>query len=574
MKSTNRKRLPYGNSNFEKIRTEGYAYVDKTRFIELLEREESDKLFLVRPRKFGKSLFFSMLTHYYDVCSADSFETLFGDLYIGKHPTPKHNELMALKFNFSGIDTTTQDDFGISFTEKIESSVMQFLDNHKDFLPEHESLIRDVRTKKSVSGYLKVAFRAVASQNRKLFVIIDEYDHFANDFIVMGTPEGVEFYKQNIRANGIVRDFYETLKEGSETVIDRIMLTGITPVMLDDLTSGFNVAINLSLKPQYNEILGFTQEEAEWLMNETGIDPSRIPIDLKKLYDGYMFHFKGKSSVYNPSMMLYIFSELLDTDYQPELLMDENLKMDYGRLRLLLSSGQNREQLSEIALNSVISADIVPKFSLDELHNNANFVSLLFYFGLLTVDDSMLSCLKIPNQSIRSVYWEYFERMTRERDNILISNTKQAAAILELAYKSNPKPFLDYMTEHLISKISNRDLLNFDEKYIKVMLISRLMQSSLYHVINEPEFSTGYADIWLERSAKGQDIIPYEWIWELKYMKTSDSAQAVAGKFAEAFAQLEKYRSSYRLAKRRDVRYLAIIFIGKDKYKTKELPEK
>jgi hypothetical protein len=563
--------LPYGNSNFESIRTEGYAYVDKTRFIELLEQEDNNNLFLIRPRKFGKSLFFSMLSHYYDVCSTDRFETLFGDLYIGMHPTPKRNELMVLKFNFSGIDTTTQDSFGISFTEKVEDCVLLFLDNYRTILSEYEALISDVRAKKSVSGYLKIAIRAVMSQNRKLFIIVDEYDHFVNDFIAMGTPEGIEFYKQNIRANGIVRDFYETLKEGSETVVDRIMLTGITPVMLDDLTSGFNVATNLSLDPRYNEILGFTQPEVEWLMNEVGVYPALIPMDMKRLYDGYRFNFSDKHSVYNPSMMLFFFSQLLRTDYRPEYLIDENLKMDYGRLRLLLSTEQNREQLSEIALNGVISADVVPKFSLDELHNNRNFVSLLFYFGLLTVDDSMLSCLKIPNLSIRSVYWEYFERMTTERDHITLSNTKQAAALLELAYKSDPKPFLDYMTEHLISKISNRDLQHFDEKYIKVMLISRMMQSSLYNVISEPEFSTGYADIWLERSAKGRDIIPCEWIWELKYAKTGDSEQAVAGKFAEAFVQLEKYRSSHRLSERRDVRYLAIVFIGKERYEMKEL---
>jgi hypothetical protein len=160
--------------------------------------------------------------------------------------------------------------------------------------------------------------------------------------------------------------------------------------------------------------------------------------------------------------------------------------------------------------------------------------------------------------------------MTTERDHITISNTKQAAAMLELAYKSDPKPFLDYMTEHLISKISNRDLQHFDEKYIKVMLISRLMQSSLYNVISELEFSTGYADIWLERSAKSRDIIPCEWIWELKYAKTNDSKQAIAGKFAEAFVQLERYRSSHRLSGRGDVRYLAIVFIGKERYEMKE----
>jgi hypothetical protein len=249
MISNNRKRLPYDNSNFEKIRMEGYVYVDKMRFIELLEQEDNNKLFFVRPRKFGKSLFLSMLTHYYDVCRADKFDILFGDLYIGKHPTPKHNELMVINFNFSGIDTTSQEGFALTFTANIRESVRDFIIDHKNILPDYTALNDKLDSLTAIADITGLAFYTAKSKQRKVFAIIDEYGHFANDFIALGTAEGVAFYKQNIRANGIVRDFYETLKDKSKDVIDRIMLTGITPIMLDDLTSGFNVATNLSLDP-------------------------------------------------------------------------------------------------------------------------------------------------------------------------------------------------------------------------------------------------------------------------------------------------------------------------------------
>ena len=570
MESVKRKRLPYGNSNFESVRTEGYAYVDKTRFIELLEQEGNKNLFFTRPRKFGKSLFFSMLYHYYDICSAEKFPVLFGDLYIGQHPTPKHNELMVLKLNFSGIDTTSQRGFEVSFTGKLQMNIIDFINDHKEVLPDFGKIKQIVREYSSVSELISIPFDISKSLNRKLFIIIDEYDHFANDFIAMGTPEGIDFYKQNIRANGMVRDFYETLKEGSEAVIDRIMLTGITPIMLDDLTSGFNVASNISLKPKYNEILGFTQEEVEWLMKEAGVDDSRIPVDMKQLYDGYKFHYTGKHSVYNSSMMLYFFSELLRTDYKPEYLIDENLKMDYARLRLLLSIDSRRQILSEITHENGIMSEIVPKFSLDKLHDSRNFTSLLFYLGLLTIDDTVPSRLKIPNQSVKAVYWEYLEEMTLEMNRIEIDTTIQAKSLYELAYHNNPKPFLDFMVNDFLSKISYRDLIHFDEKYIKFMMLSRLMQSSLFSVISEPEFSTGYADIRIKRAANRPEI-PYEWVWELKYVKVSDNKQIIEEKLSEAMTQLRKYCSSHQLKDRTDVRYLAIVFIGKDRYRMEEL---
>ncbi|MDR1601486.1 MAG: AAA family ATPase, partial [Tannerella sp.] len=210
------KRLPYGNSNFESVRTENYAYVDKTRFVELLENEGNKNLFFTRPRKFGKSLFFSMLSHYYDIKQADKFELLFGDLYIGKHPTPKHNTYLVLNLDFSGLDTSSEDYFRISLSRKVQDIVRNFLYGYKDIFPEKD-FYKQIDAEQPGIASLRKAFNAAESAGKKIYIIIDEYDHFANDLIALGTSAGDEAYRHLVRANGVIRDFYETLKEGSKT---------------------------------------------------------------------------------------------------------------------------------------------------------------------------------------------------------------------------------------------------------------------------------------------------------------------------------------------------------------------
>jgi hypothetical protein len=322
------KRLPYGNTNFEKLRTENFVYIDKTRYIEQLENEDNDKLFFTRPRKFGKSLFLSTLSYYYDLNQADKFKQLFGDLYIGKHPTPKRNSYLILNFNFSGLDTSNEADFKVSFSQKVQDVIYDFLNSYRYLFPDENVYNKLIDDQKSGVGALRKAFSAAKSIKKKIYVIIDEYDHVANDLIALGTYEGDNIYRNLIWANGVIRDFYETLKEGCDTVIDRIILTGITPVMLDDITSGFNISNNISLKKQYNEMLGFTPDEVNILMEEVGIHPDMINIDMEFLYNGYLFHADAEHRVYNPSMMLYIFDQLR-SEGKIQSLIDDNLKMDW-----------------------------------------------------------------------------------------------------------------------------------------------------------------------------------------------------------------------------------------------------
>ena len=266
------KKISYGQTNFEKIRTQNYVYVDKTRFIEMIENEPNSYNFLIRPRKFGKSLFLTTLYHYYDICSKENFQTLFGDLYIGKNPTGKQNSMFVINFQFSGLNTRTVEKFEDSFVGAIRGSVQDFLIDHKFIIKDYEKKQEEAKKIKDVRESLQFAFGIIKSFDRKAYVIIDEYDHFANDLIAQGTNLSNEQYKQLIWANSVVRDFYETLKDGTKNVIDKIFITGVTPIMLDDVTSGFNISNNLSLDLRYNEILGFTEDEVEKLIDECGIN--------------------------------------------------------------------------------------------------------------------------------------------------------------------------------------------------------------------------------------------------------------------------------------------------------------
>ncbi|MDR0619234.1 MAG: AAA family ATPase [Bacteroidales bacterium] len=440
-----KRKLPLGVSNFEMLRDKDLVYIDKTKYIELLEQEYNHILFFTRPRKFGKSLFLNMLGHYYDINKKDRFEHLFGNLYIGKNPTANRNKFLVLKFNFSGLDTSDKEQFLKSFSEKINIDVQYFLKEYMEQFPQikdaYDKIKNDFST--SVGGAVGLAIQAAKDIKTKLYVVIDEYDHFANDLMAGSKYRDNNFYNNVIRANSVVRDFYETLKIGVETSIERIILTGVTPIMLDDVTSGFNISHNISLDERYNEILGFTEDDLEQIITETNLNRDLINIDLKLFYNGYKFHTLGQHRVYNPSMMMYYFGELLMKNRTPDTFIDENLRMDYGRLKGLLNSEQSKNQLLEIAEKGCITSNIVRSFSAEKVQSPQNLISLLFYMGLLTIDKpaGVEMILKIPNYSIKTTYWEYIERIAEDEYPDLITDlSKHTEAINQLAYYSNPKP--------------------------------------------------------------------------------------------------------------------------------------
>jgi len=556
------KRLPYGDSNFESGRTENYAYVDKTRYIEMLEKENNKRQFFIRPRKFGKSLFLSLLSNYYDIRKSEKFEQLFGDLYIGKNPTPCRNSYAVMEFDFSGLDTTSPENFMKSFKQNVQWTVSIFLEKYKNVFPQTSNLIEHIIRNPEGIGSLRIAYGAAMAANVKIFVIIDEYDHFANDLIAMGVND---VYKEMVRSNGVVRDFYETLKIGTKSVVDRIFITGISPVMLDDLTSGFNIADNLTVEERYNNMMGFTRQEVDWLMDETGVNRDLINVDMEWYYNGYLFHKEATDRVYNPSMILYFFNQIVNNKRIPEKIIDDNLKTDYGRMKRLTLNEANCEMLLQIVKDGGIVTEVQSKFSIDYLYTDKYFVSLLFYMGLLTIDKPMFGKVRlcIPNYSIKTVYWEYIMEEVQISAGFAINTAELDRSVVALALDGQAKPFVEYVCRNIFNKLSNRDLRHFDEKYIKIMLLSCLFQSRVYIPASEIETNTGYVDIYLRRSPLVPEV-KYEWIFELKYLKANEKSMAAHRRDAQK--QLQDYSSSALMKDSKDLKKAVILFIGKNKY--------
>ena len=575
-----RKKIPYSITNFERIRTENYFYVDKTRFIEQLENEEAQYHFLIRPRKFGKSLFTSVLDHYYDIRFADRFQELFGDLYIGQKPTKLKNSYFVLKFDCSALDTSDIESFKRSFTSAIRDSIVTFITEHRFVIENSEELKKEVRQLNDVRSYINFAFDIIESFGKKAYIIIDEYDHFANDIIAKGqrySPQslpscgeagGRSQYEESIWANSVTRDFYETLKIGTKTVIDRMFITGITPIMLDDITSGFNISNNISLAPDYNEILGLTREEADWVMEQIRLDKSLIGVDIEQMYNGYLFNKHAKNKVFNSTMILNYFHGLFKYGNHFEDLVDNNLKTDYGRINNLINQYDNKEKLRQLVDNNTIDGELVKQFSIESVHEENNFFSLLFYIGLVTIDNSnpLNVGFKIPNYSVKTIFWEYIKRMlTEEVKGISIDSSKYRGSIYTMAYKDDYNPFFEYFSNYIVKYLSNRDLQGTEEKDMKFLLLPIFFTSNYYLPISELENSEGYTDIYLKRSHLHPKSIS-EWIFELKYVKQAEDTKLIEKKKNEAKEQLLRYKKSNWFKDRQDVRYLSIVFIGKKDY--------
>jgi hypothetical protein len=555
-------------SNFADLITSGYAYVDKTRYVELLENENNRFQFFIRPRRFGKSLFLSVLENYYDLNRKDRFDSLFNNLYIGKHPTPEQGTYAVIQFDFSGLNTDSHEEFKRSFLDRVQENVNMFFDRYQNIFANAAEQSQTIRERNPGIGALDFVYRAAASADIPIFVIIDEYDHFANNLIAMG-----ETYIKEVKAGGIVRAFYESLKTGTKSVVKRIFITGITPMMINDLTSGFNMSTDYSLYPKYNEMFGFTREEVEWLMQETGVDKNLIKVDMESYYNGYMFDTDGQDKVYNSQMILFLFNQILMTGKQPKEIVDTNLQTDYGRLRRLAENENNREKLLKIAVNGKVAANLVKKFSLEELHNENYFISLLFYMGMLTTGETIegQTYLKIPNYSIQTLYWTYIVSYTQSLEERHANTSEEFFTLVrEMAFRGDIKSYLDYFVENFLKRLSNRDLINFDEKYIKAILLSTLFLSDFYLPVSESEVTEGYTDIYLQKHPALPDI-KYEYILEIKYVKTNAAATEKEAKFAEAQAQIEKYKKDARFAGRDNMKFVAIVFEGKGNYEAKEL---
>ncbi|SNV77154.1 ATP-binding protein [Clostridium cochlearium] len=533
------KRIPYGISNFQVLRKENYLYVDKTSYIEILDRYAPYQFF-IRPRRFGKSLFISTLENYYDINKKDKFEELFGDLYIGKNPTDKRNKFLVWKISFAGVDAVHgEEELRKSFNFKVASSAREFLYKYGDILGENKLSMENM------SAEMIVAHISMLSKinSKQVFVLIDEYDNFANELITGGKQST---YESILHGEGFVKVFYKALKDATMDNFNRIFMTGVSPIILDDLTSGFNITRNYTLDRDLNAMMGFTREELSWIMDEVNIKDTelrkKICADMTTYYDGYKFNKKA-DSVFNPDMSMYFLDNYLAYNEYPEEMIDNNVKTDYGKVNQLAYNFNDTEALEEIMTKGETSTMLVDRFNIHTMYSvKENFKSLLFYLGMLTIKGQGISgtILRVPNYVIKTIYWEqYFQRMNLEY-NLQIKDVRDA--ITEMRAYGNIEPLVEIIGE-ILEGLSNRDLMQMEEKHIKMMFLTLLGIDSTYFIQSEAENNKGYVDIMLKRKIQYKDITKFQWIIELKYIKESERKTLEKVK-EEGLNQLQGYAES------------------------------
>ena len=458
------KKLPYGISDYERLVENEYYYIDKTMYIEKLENLAERYIMFLRPRKFGKTLFTSTLENYYDIQKEEKFEKLYGETYIGKNPTKLKNNYYILKFNFSGIDTTNEETTVKGFKREVSSSIKFFVEKYKlDFYINEESEAEDI-----LDNLIK-AFK-IQRQNEKIYVIIDEYDHFANELLGFNTNQ----FKNLVSKNGKVRKWYEILKKGTESVIDRIFITGVAPITLDSLTSGFNIGSDKTQNEKFNEMMGFTEEELKKLMREQNISEEKqkeiLPI-MRENYDGYRFSLYGKEKIYNSNMCLYFLNNYIELGRIPEQLIDVNIASDYSKLGKMLDlcKGEEREKVIEKTVSGEgIISEIRQKFNPAMEFTETDLVSMLYYLGYLTIEGDEVGYpkLNIPNNVMKEIYSDYFLKILREEINIDVNDNYTEIA-REIALEGKINKIVE-MLEKYLKNLSNRDYVKFDGATEKV----------------------------------------------------------------------------------------------------------
>ena len=572
-------KIPYGVSNFGEIRRDGLYYVDKSRFIERLETAElgSRYLMLLRPRRFGKSLLVSLLSHYYDVALREDFDALFEGLWIHEHPTPERNQHLVLPFDFSPVSGSRDPrEVERSFTMTVRSTLSRFLVRYDWVSKAFTRLFEELPEFPDAATMVSAVLVACLNAGRTVYLLVDEYDALANDLLACGH---VRTYDELFLNTGFIRTFYKALKAGTQTgAIKRIFITGVTPIPLDDMASGFNILTQISHAPQFNALCGFTREEVAGAVDELLSERpwfgtrEELMADMTRYYDGYRFSRKGKERVFNPDMVLYYLRHLNEWGEPPQNLLDENVRTDYTKLRAIASapgaSGTwHLELISELLTEGEVVGELVERFNRRTMYDQDHLVSLLYHMGLLTVAGPWRASLRfvVPNLVIRYLHWEELEHLFRQHAGVSVRFHDVQRAVESMAYEGELAPFLEQVRDEVLEKLSNRDLIRFDEKHLKVILLTYLSFSPLYRPLSEQEFKHGYADLFLALDHRFPDA-RVSWLLELKHLKAGSGDVAVEAAREEARAQIERYLADVGVLQAlmgdREIRAATVVLVG------------
>jgi len=545
------KPIPYGVSSYKSIREEDNYYVDKTQYIPQLE-SAGKFLFLIRPRRFGKSSLLTMLECYYDIARAEEFETLFAGTYIHDHPTAEKNAHLILKFNFSQVSSDIEQ-VEASFQEYTESCLFLFCEKYRHLF--EDRYISMMETKKTPHSKLNFLLSYIGTKGLKVYVLIDEYDNFTNTIL---STAGQGHYHKLTHGAGFFRFFFSVLKGAVDEVdagISRMFITGVSPVTMDDVTSGFNIGRNISLLPSFNEILGLREQKVIEMLEYYRDNGCSLPelnetLALMKVwYGNYLFSDEATNRLFNTEMVLYFVNNLLESGKSPKQMIDPNVKVDYEKLRHLVVLDRklngNFSRLRAIIETGGISAEIVPSFPVEDLTKPKNFISLLYYFGLLSYQSE--EELIIPNRSMQNLMYGYIREGYEDVDVFSIDLWQFANLVRNLAYKGEWQPVFQFLAQEVEKQTSIRDYLS-GEKVVQTFLLVYLNVTDYYITRTEEEMGKGFVDLYLEPFFSKYDKVKYAYLIELKYIKRSDfTKELLQEKIEEAKNQLQQYASDPRV---------------------------
>ena len=559
-------RIPYGEASFSRIRLNRWLYVDKTRFLRRLEQERY--AFLIRPRRFGKSLWVALLECYYDRFWADRFDATFAGTDIGRSPTEERSRYVTLRFNFSMVNAKLE-----TLEQRFEGychiDLEGTLERHPDLFP--EAALQRILAPPSIAEKLSALFRYAGDHGIPLYVLIDEYDNFANTVLAY---HGAEAYHSFTHGGGFYRDFFAALKGGTDRAgggLERLFITGVSPVTLDDVTSGFNIGANISLEPDFNEMVGFTAAEVRHLVEryrDLGVfnqDADTALGIMGEWYNGYRFSEEAVTDLYNSDMVLYYLKQSIPNRRVPKYLIDANVRIDYGKLRHLLVVGRrlngNFDLLRDVIGEEQVTTQLQPSFPLERLAEPENFLSLLHFFGLLSIRDVTqdIPRLAIPNQTVKRLMYGFLRDGYRDVQVFSVNLFRVEQLLIRMANEGEWRPVFEYLSEAIARQTGIRDYIA-GEKVIQGFLAAYLSVTNYYEFRSEAELGKGQADIALEPLVARYPHLRLGYLIELKYFKRSAAVDqaAVAAAAEQAHAQLARYLADERLARQ----YPGVRFIG------------
>ena len=566
-------KFPYGIFDFKEIVTQNYFYCDRTNFIQPIE-EAGNYLLFIRPRRFGKSLLLSMLEHYYDVAMADQFDTIFGHLKIGQQPTLLHNRFFILKWDFSCVNPMgTALEIQKSLHKHINAKIEGFFQKYKEHLSGTIHLDSDDSLHSIES--LIIATRQTPYP---VYLLIDEYDNFANE-VMMDISEGVKIYESLVYEKGPLKTLFKAVKSLSvSTGFARTFITGVSPVVLSDITSGYNIAENIYLNPQFNTLCGFRETEVQSALSTIAdhcqFDKNQVAPTLNMMrtwYNGYLFAADATEPVYNPTLALYFMKYFQQTCTCPRKMLDANLSADRGKLEYFAGLSAGSQMLLDIINNaeSIVIPDVIDRFGIKEMLSVTSkdqefLASYLYYFGVLTLDgfsETLQMVLKVPNLVMKGLYLDRIKTMLLPEPAVRDAGRMAAE---KLYMHGNMQPLCDFVEQRYFKVFHNRDYRWANELTVKTAFLTLLYNDILYVMDSEKEITRRHADLTLIRRPDTMQVKVFDILIEFKFVSLADaglsgeeacglssdalkSIPALAEKMADAQFQVDQYGKSLNL---------------------------